>query len=122
MRLRAPHSRATRGAAAVEFALVFPLVIALVFGVIEAAWALEQRHDVREDAQNLAREAAINFALSDIDDMNAVLSALCTEFDLTNEAVVQIDLPEGTNTGDRILISEIVDKPEPGHWFVSRAK
>ena len=76
MRLRAPHSRATRGAAAVEFALVFPLVIALVFGVIEAGWALEQRHDVREDAQNLAREAAINFALSDIDDMNFLLDNL----------------------------------------------
>lgn len=117
MRHRAPNPDSARGAAAVEFALVFPLIIALVFGIVEAGWALEQRHDVREDAQNLAREAAINFALVDIDDMDAVLSALCTEFDLTNEAVIQIDLPEGTSTGDRIEVTITRDLEQVTGFF-----
>jgi Flp pilus assembly protein TadG len=106
-----------RGAAAVEFALVLPLIIALVFGVMEAGWVLEQRHDVREDAQNLAREAAINFAETDIADMNPVLAALCTEFDLGDEAVLQIDLPEGTETGDRIEVTVTRDLEQVTGFF-----
>lgn len=90
------------GATAVEFALVFPVVIALVFGTVEAGWVLDQRIDVREDAQVLAREASINFAEAWIGDMDSVLAIVCERLDLPDDAAITVDLPDGTGVGGRI--------------------
>ena len=50
-----------RGASLVEFALVAPLLILLLFGIIEIGWMFSQNLDVRHGAREGARLAAVNF-------------------------------------------------------------
>jgi hypothetical protein len=56
---REPRSRRDRGAAAVEFALVLPLLFVLLFGIIEFGFGLFQM----QAAQATVREAARSVAL-----------------------------------------------------------
>ena len=49
-----------RGANLVEFAILAPLLIVLVFGIIDFAWILTQHQDVRHGAREAARLAAVN--------------------------------------------------------------
>ena len=53
--------RDERGASLVEFALVLPLLVVLLFGIIEASWAFAQQNDVRHGAREGARLAAVDF-------------------------------------------------------------
>jgi Flp pilus assembly protein TadG len=49
-----------RGASLVEFALVAPLLIMLLMGIIDFGWILSQQQDVRHGAREAARLAAVN--------------------------------------------------------------
>lgn len=50
-----------RGASLVEFAMVLPLLIILIFGIIEASWAFAQHNDIRHGAREGARLAAVDY-------------------------------------------------------------
>lgn len=54
-------SRPEEGASLVEFALLAPLLILLLFGIIEFGWLFAQNLDVRHGAREGARLAAVNF-------------------------------------------------------------
>jgi len=54
-------SRQDRGASLVEFALVAPLLILLLLGMVEFGWLFAQNLDVRHGAREGARLAAVNF-------------------------------------------------------------
>lgn len=73
------HRRAESGASLVEFALVVPLLLALVFGIIEASWAFAQQNDVRHGAREGARVAAVN-----IGGTNTVGQTVCDRMDVVN--------------------------------------
>ena len=49
-----------RGANLVEFALIAPLLIMLVMGIIDFGWILSTQQDVRHGAREAARVAAVN--------------------------------------------------------------
>ena len=53
-------NRRERGASLIEFALIAPLLFALLFGIIDFAWILGQYQDVRHGAREAARLAAVN--------------------------------------------------------------
>lgn len=79
-----PHGRATRllprsekGASLVEFAMVLPLLVVLLFGVIEASWAFAQINDVRHGAREGARASAVN-----IGDVGTVGQLVCDRMDV----------------------------------------
>jgi hypothetical protein len=56
------HSeRSERGAALVEFALVLPLLLVLVFGIMEAGWLFSQLTETRNAAREGARLAVVDF-------------------------------------------------------------
>ncbi|MGH8913392.1 MAG: TadE/TadG family type IV pilus assembly protein [Acidimicrobiia bacterium] len=57
----ANRSRSDRGASLVEFALVAPLLLLLLIGVVEFGWLFAQNLDVRHGAREGARLAAVNF-------------------------------------------------------------
>ncbi len=54
--------RAERGAAAVEFALVVPLLLVIIFGIIEYGYMLSYRQAVSQSASEGARAAAVTFS------------------------------------------------------------
>jgi Flp pilus assembly protein TadG len=49
-----------RGAALVEFAILMPLLLLLILGIIEFGWLFGQFNDVRHGAREGARFAAVN--------------------------------------------------------------
>jgi Flp pilus assembly protein TadG len=53
-------NRKERGANLVEFAILAPLLFALLFGIVDFAWILGQYQDVRHGAREAARLAAVN--------------------------------------------------------------
>ena len=52
------------GAALVEFAVVLPLFIILIFGIMESGWAFAQQVEVRNAAREGARLAVVDFGTS----------------------------------------------------------
>lgn len=88
-------SRTERGAAAVEFALVLPLLISLIFGIIDfgAAWA--QKTDVHHGAREVARIAAVNYnPLIETGSAQTatIVAAACSRMGEDTEATVTLTL------------------------------
>lgn len=69
------------GASLVEFAMVLPLLLALLFGLIEMSWAFAQLNDVRYGAREGARAAAV-----DIGDMAALGQSTCDRMDIVGSS------------------------------------
>ncbi len=49
-----------RGAALIEFAIIMPILLALVLGIVEFGWLLSNDLDIRHGAREAARQAAVN--------------------------------------------------------------
>lgn len=108
---------AQRGAAAIEMAIVLPLLVLLLFGVIEGSFVMTQRADVRADAQETARRAAVNFAESGDVDIDVELDELCDQLDMTDETSISVALPDGTEIGDRIVVTVEHDLVQYTNFF-----
>ena len=65
-----------RGVAAVEMALIAPLVVLLLMGVIETSWLLMQSLDVRQGAREAGRLAAVDYG-----DSSTIAIAGCASMD-----------------------------------------
>jgi len=76
-----PGHGSQRGAALVEMAIVLPLLLILLFGIIEASWAFAQQNDVRHGAREGARAAAVN-----VGDVATVGQRVCDSMDVVNPA------------------------------------
>ncbi len=70
-----------RGATLVEFAIILPLLVLLVFGIIEASWAFAQHNDVRHGAREGARLAAVDFG-----NLAQIGQAVCDRMDVVYPA------------------------------------
>jgi Flp pilus assembly protein TadG len=55
-----PRDGDQRGAALIEFAILTPLLVLLVFGIIEFGWLFGQFNDIRHASREGARFAAVN--------------------------------------------------------------
>ena len=79
----------------VEFALVGPILMALLFGVIEFSWTFNQVLDVRHGAREGARLAAVNFSPTGVvgDAQTALIVAtICNRVDAPEEVRVSLEL------------------------------
>ncbi len=56
------RTRSEEGAALVEMAIVLPLFILLLFGIMEAGWAFSQQVEVRNAAREGARLAVVDYS------------------------------------------------------------
>lgn len=61
MGLRKLSLEKQRGATLVEFAITLPLLLLLLFGIVEFGWLFSQNLDVRHGAREGARLAAVNY-------------------------------------------------------------
>ena len=79
---RAPRQRADKGAAAVEVALVAPLLMLLVFGVISYGYMLSFRQALSQGAAEGARAAAVSPYPDQADKEQASLDAINDALDV----------------------------------------
>jgi Flp pilus assembly protein TadG len=61
------RARNQRGAAAVEFALIAPLLLVLVMGIIDFGWMLMKANLVNNASRDAARVASLSGTYADID-------------------------------------------------------
>jgi hypothetical protein len=89
------------GAALLEFALVLPLLLILLFGIIEAAWAFNQQLEVRHGAREGARLVAVNAG-----DDTYVATEVCDRmhFSGDEDATVITITANGTSIGDTATV------------------
>jgi Flp pilus assembly pilin Flp len=109
LRSRAPAGwRDERGAAAVEMALVAPVLILLVFGIIEFARAWNVRQTLTDAAREGARTAVVNYQMPGMtpaviqDSVTKVVRAAASRGAL-NGADVQIAF-EGVGVGENARV------------------
>jgi Flp pilus assembly protein TadG len=89
------HTRSERGAALVEMAVVLPLFVLMIFGMIEASWAFAQANDVRHGAREGARLAAV--AYPGLETVGEIGAEVCDRMDIAGAyaVVVSFGTPEG---------------------------
>jgi Flp pilus assembly protein TadG len=76
-------------------AIVLPLLLVLLFGIIEASWAFAQQNDVRHGAREGARAAAV-----DLGDAAAIGQLVCDRMDVVNPSQgITVDLTPLTADG-----------------------
>jgi Flp pilus assembly protein TadG len=85
------------GAATVEFALVAPLLVFLVFGIIEFGWLFAQHLDVRHGAREGSRLVAVNWSSQDPASNGGmqtleIMSETCNRMEFATGATVQVTL------------------------------
>jgi Flp pilus assembly protein TadG len=103
--VRISSRRRERGANLVEFALIAPFLIMLLFGIIEFAWVFAQNLDVRHGAREGARLAAVNFPIGPTNgstarndtDRDALIDEICNRMDVASG--VTIDLQSAGTVG-----------------------
>lgn len=95
-------NRNERGAALVEFAIVAPLLILLLFGIIEFGWIFGQFNAVRHGAREAARFAAV-----DGGDNNAIMAVLCNAVEGQGAGITSIEasLDDGGTVGASATIT-----------------
>ena len=82
------------GAALVEFAIILPLVVLLLFGIVEASWAFSQANDARHGAREGARLAAVDWG-----DVTAIATEVCDRMDIGG-SIVTVTLGAATSPAD----------------------
>lgn len=105
MGIRRPdHNPDERGASLVEFAILAPLLLVLIFGIIDFSWVFAQNLGVRSGAREAARITAVNFG-----DNTAIANEVCARTDFLGDVELVISFddtlipPSGEiNPGDEV--------------------
>lgn len=92
MRLRRNKEK---GAALVEMAFLMPLLVMLLFGIIEFGWAFSQFQDLRHGAREAARLAAV-----DTDTDANMAATVCGLMEVSTGQTIVFGLSGGTEIGD----------------------
>jgi Flp pilus assembly protein TadG len=98
MRFLGTMREAEKGAALVEFAVLAPLLIILVLGIVEFGWLFGQYNDVRHGAREGARFAAVNAG-----DSSEVRDTVCSAMDGLDAGMTLITIEldrDGDDRGD----------------------
>jgi Flp pilus assembly protein TadG len=76
-----------RGASLVEFAIVAPLLILLLFGIIEFGWLFGQYNDLKHGAREGARYSAVNGG-----DDTAIRAYVCNTMEGLSAGMTQLEV------------------------------
>jgi hypothetical protein len=90
-----------RGASLVEFAVLLPLLVLLLIGIVEFGWLYSQNIDVRHGAREGARLAATTTVLTG----PQIVTETCNRMDITGLQSVDVGLHrDGPGIGDRVEV------------------
>jgi Flp pilus assembly protein TadG len=108
---RVRRFRSERGQAAVEFALVVPLLCLIILAILHFGKVMNYWLDLNQVASEGARKAAVNMFASDADADTYLRDRLeTTELrtggtaSIPTAAVVRVCAPEGTGVGDPVTV------------------
>jgi Flp pilus assembly protein TadG len=90
------------GVAIIEFAIIAPVLILLLFGIIEAGWTFSQQLEVRHGAREGARMAAVNEG--SLDD---IVSATCAQMNLSTSGATVSLTKDGSDVGDTVSVEVV---------------
>ena len=117
-----------RGAAIVEFGIVAPLLLMMLFGVVEFGLLFGKKLDVSQGAREGARLAAVNYQATTgstgAAQATEIVAATCQRMEVATNTTVTIDTSAGTAVGD--LVTFTIESPaEPvtgvfDPWLSSR--
>ncbi len=82
-----------RGASLIEFAIILPLLVLLLFGIMEAGWAFSQSVEVRNAAREGARLAVVDFGTG-----QDVIDETCNRADLSGSGATVTVTINGTES------------------------
>ena len=93
-----------RGANLVEFALIAPLLIMLVMGIIDFGWILSTQQDVRHGAREAARLAAVNAG-----NTTTMKDLVCGSMNVSSGATVTFSYTGAAigNSGSVVLVAPV---------------
>ena len=83
-----------------EFAIVLPLLLVLLFGVIEASWAFNQQLEVRHGAREGARLVAVNEGTD-----TEVAGAVCDRMHFSGDEDATEITTSGNTIGDTAAVA-----------------
>jgi TadE-like protein len=92
------------GQALVEFALVLPVLLMLVFGIIQFGLALNSANDETHLANEVARYATVNEDPGGAETLQAWGLKQADQNALKSEAELCITFPSGTEVGDPVRV------------------
>lgn len=93
--------RSQRGQALVEFVLVLPLVLVILFGILDFSLALNYQSDLNHITAEGARRAAVN---QDDTFDPATYTKDAAEPSIRDDVAVSVCLPDGSQPGDTVRI------------------
>ena len=95
----------SRGVALVEFALVAPLLLLLLFGIMEFGWAFIQFLDVKHGAREAGRLAAVNYgSTTGNTQRDEIVDETCTRIDNPDGTTFTLTMPGGSTTGESVNV------------------
>ena len=97
-RWRAGNQNGERGANLVEFAVLAPLLIALLLGMLEFGWAFAQQIDVRHKARETLRLAIVDAPVAEIQ------ARACADDVVVSADINQVLITTATTVGDPISV------------------
>jgi len=110
--------KSEKGASAVEFALILPILIILVFGIVEFGIAFNNYITITHAAREGARIAAVDL---NNPDLKNIIIERAYPVPITPEDIT-ISTPEGTNIGDpvevEITYNISITIPLVGSWDI----
>jgi Flp pilus assembly protein TadG len=100
--LRFARKRREDGASLIEFAILAPFLLLLLFGLIEFAWLFSQNLDVRHGAREGARLIAVNHpygpnspALTPSAQASAIVAEVCDRMEVASGADITLSSSGG---------------------------
>lgn len=91
--------RKDRGASLIEFAIIMPLLVMLLLGIVEFGWGVAQQLDLRHKARETLRLAIVDAPVADIE-------ARACENDVVGSGdITEILLNTGIDRGTQISVT-----------------
>lgn len=116
-RLRNRTRGKDEGAQLVEFAILLPLLLLVLLGIVEFGWIFAQNLDVRHGAREGARLAAVNYPVGQLPSPPArtsgqtdtIVAEICDRMDTTSNVEVSMTSTGGVGDEATVTVEALAD-------------